>query len=235
MYVPAVVRLPRASRGHPSVGPSRIITCKSKLFVFCTLRTLLKSPYTSHSIGFTASSAQNAISRLFIRLRTLLKTGSPASLFESEPCALFRENRGGRGVHPSKRMPLSLVDRMSSLRGDVQGACEYTWAEEAYATRGEEKSEGRRASRWEPGRRERASPAPTQSRGEERSFTPFRMTREPGLPGRNRDAKNARAGRRGKPAATRSRDREGGLTRSGRRRKVDDSLDAQLIRGCLAA
>ena len=80
-----------------SLGPSRIIACQSKPFVFCIFRTLFKSTYPSHSFGFTASSSQNVISSLFMRLRTLLKTGSSASPFESAPCALFGQNMGGRG------------------------------------------------------------------------------------------------------------------------------------------
>ena len=108
MYVPAVVL-------DLSVGPSHIIAYKSKPFVFCTFRTLFKSAYPSHSIGLTASSAQNIISRLFIRLRTLLKTGSPANLFESEPCTLLRKNTGGRGVRTRRLLMIHLNLRLSML------------------------------------------------------------------------------------------------------------------------
>ena len=41
---------------------------------------------------------QNVISSLFMRLRTLSKTGYPASPVKSAPCTLFCKTRGGRGV-----------------------------------------------------------------------------------------------------------------------------------------
>ena len=92
------------------LGFSRLLSSRTNAFVFCTFRTLFKSVYPSHSIGFTASSSENVISRLFMRLRTLLKIGSLASPFESAPCALFCKNRGVGGAHLSNRSSLSRRD-----------------------------------------------------------------------------------------------------------------------------
>lgn len=111
---PASLMAVSAALFHFPVGFSRLLPLRTNSLVFCIFRTLFKSPYPSHSIGLTASSAQNVISRLFIRLRTLLKIGSLASLFESAPCALFCKNTGGRGVHLSNRTPLSLFDLLAS-------------------------------------------------------------------------------------------------------------------------
>ena len=120
MVAPAAVRLPRASRGHSPLGFSRLIACQSKPFVFCIFRTLFKSPYPSHSIGLTASSAQNVISSLFKRLRTLSKTGSPAKSVESILCAHFAKNTGGRGTafkqNTSVRLRPSVVPPRSVQR-----------------------------------------------------------------------------------------------------------------------
>ena len=150
MYVPAaVVQL--------SLRPSRIIARKSKPIVFCSLRTLFKSPYPSHSIGLTASGTQNVISSRFTRLRTLLKTGSSANLFESAPCALFRKNMGGRGyIFQTERVcPYSILRRRcAKMRRRISS----TLRPRKQALHAERKREG-----------------------------------NAGLPGRNRDAKNAQA------------------------------------------
>ena len=112
---------------HLPVEPSRIIARQPKPFVFCIFRTLFKSPYPSHSTGLTAPSAQNVISSLFRRLRTLSKTGSATSPFESALYALFRKTPGGggylaqtqSGFRPAQTVDLqvrfSLLLRLSTL------------------------------------------------------------------------------------------------------------------------
>jgi hypothetical protein len=88
-------------------------------------------------------------------------------------CALrtLSQNMGGwGGVHPSNRTPLSVFDRTSSLRGDARLPSTTLRPRKPGATR-----EGT------------MNRAPIQAKCEERSFTPFRMTREAGLPGGNRD------------------------------------------------